>query len=129
MPEKKLDKKQVEQFKSQLLKIKEDILYDIKNMFSANSVDTKENGNDASGGHGLHMADVATDMYDREFNLNLASNDRELLAKVDTALKRIQEQEFGLCLACKKPIPMARLKAIPYTEMCLKCQEEMEKKA
>lgn len=129
MPDKKLEKKQIEQFKDELLKIKEKIVHDIKNMFSAHSPNSPENVNETSGGHGLHMADVATDMYDREFNLNLASNDRELLTKVENALKRLEQQEFGLCVSCKQPISLARLKAIPYTEMCLKCQENMEKKS
>jgi len=127
MAVKKLDKKQIEGFKGELLKLKEKIIYDIKNMISINSADGSENGNDSSGGHGLHLADVATDMYDREFNLNLASNDRELLNKIDGALKRIEEKNFGVCSSSKKSIPSVRLKAIPYTETCLKCQEELEK--
>lgn len=128
MPDKKFDKKQTDQFKEDLLKIKVEITHDIKNMFSANSPDSKDGFEEGARGHGMHMADVATDMYDKEFNLNLASNDRELLTKIENALKRIEQQEFGLCLTCKKTIALARLKAIPYTELCLKCQEEAEKK-
>jgi DnaK suppressor protein len=74
------------------------------------------------------MADVATDMYDREFNLGLASNDRETLARVNEALGRIDDGEYGMCSACKKPIAVARLKAIPYVETCVKCQENLESK-
>ncbi|MCR4337309.1 MAG: TraR/DksA family transcriptional regulator [Candidatus Omnitrophica bacterium] len=126
MPDKKLDQKQRDVFKKQLLKIKEDILHDIRNMNEVNSSEKHHNSTE-SAGHSTHMADVATDMYDREFNLGLASNDRELLQKVDTALKRIQDHSFGNCTKCHKSIPGARLKAIPYVETCLKCQEELEK--
>lgn len=128
MTDKKFEKKQLEQFKADLLKIKADITHDIKNMFSANAPNPEDGPAEGARGHGMHMADVATDMYDREFNLNLASNDRELLSKVEAAIKRIEQDEFGLCRVCKKQITLARLKAIPYTEMCLKCQEETEKK-
>lgn len=127
MPDKKMDKKNLELFKKLLLKIKEDIVHDIKNMNSVNSVDNKDVMGDISG-HALHMADVATDMYDREFTLGLASNEREILSRVEGALKRITDKSFGLCSNCKKSIAAARLKAIPYTETCVKCQEEMEKK-
>ena len=128
MPDKKMDRKQLDVFKKSLTKIKEDILHDIKNMNSVNSVDDKDTMGDISG-HALHMADVAADMYDREFTLGLASNDREVLSKVDSALKRIDDKTFGLCTNCQKPIAPARLKAIPYVDTCVKCQEEFEKKS
>jgi len=127
MPDKKPDKKKLESYRKLLMDSKEDILHDIKNMNAVNSADGKDSQGDVSG-HALHMADVATDMYDREFNLGLASNDRELLNKIEKALRRIDENEFGICTECKKPIKEARLKAIPYAETCLKCQEELEKK-
>jgi len=122
-----MDKKQLEDFRRQLIDLKEKVLHDIKNMSAVNSADHKDTTGDVSG-HALHMADVATDMYDREFNLGLASNDRELLFKIEGALKRVDGKIYGLCSQCKKLIPMVRLKAIPYVETCLKCQEELEKK-
>ncbi len=125
MAENKLDKKQLGIYRKILLKIKEDIVHDIKNMSAVNSPQKDTSGDIV--GHALHMADVATDMYDKEFNLGLASNDREVLHRVEVALKRIEDKTYGLCLECKKSIPQARLKAIPYTETCLKCQERLEK--
>jgi len=116
-----------EQFKKVLLVMKETIVHDIKNMAAVNSADNKDKTGDVSG-HSMHIADVATDMYDREFSLGLASNDRELLNRIEAALKRISEKNFGQCTVCKKPIAAARLKALPYVETCLKCQEELEKK-
>ena len=87
----------------------------------------KSDSGDVSG-HALHMADVATDMYDREFSLGLVSTDRELLYKVEVALKRIEDNVYGLCTECDKLIPIARLKAIPYAQTCLQCQEKLEKR-
>jgi len=127
MPDKKYDKKQLDVFKNELLKIKEDIMHDIKNMASMNVLENKDQLTE-NAGHSTHMADVASDMYDREFNLGLASNDRELLQKINGALKRIQEGQFGQCKMCKELIPATRLKAIPYTDTCVKCQEALEKK-
>ena len=125
MPDKKMDKKSLLLYKKLLVRIKEETLNDIKQMSSDNSVAQKDVSGDVSG-HALHMADVATDMYDREFSLGLASNDRELLYKVEGALQRIADQSFGICQECHKSITAARLKALPYVETCLKCQEKLE---
>ncbi len=127
MPQKKIAKNKNEQFKKALLKSKENIVHDIKNMAAVNSANNKDNGGDVSS-HSMHIADVATDMYDREFSLGLASNDRELLNRIEAALARIANKTFGLCSVCKKAISAARLKAIPYVETCLKCQEQLETK-
>jgi len=124
MPGKNNDLKQAEQFKKQLLEVKEKILHDIRNMTAANTEGADSSEENA--GHGMHMADFATDMYDREFNLGLASNDRELLLKVEKALEKIREGKYGLCNQCKESISPARLSAIPYVETCLKCQEKLE---
>lgn len=125
MPDKKMDKKQLDLYRKSLMKLQETIVHDIKNMSAVESASAKDSSVDVSS-HALHMADVATDMYDREFNLGLASNDRELLSRIQTALKRIEQRNYGACVSCKKPIAVARLKAIPYAEYCLKCQEGME---
>ncbi|HPN57003.1 MAG TPA: TraR/DksA family transcriptional regulator [Candidatus Omnitrophota bacterium] len=120
------NKKQKDVYRKSLLEIKEKIVHDIKNMTGGKSSESKEPLEEFSGGHGLHMADFATDMYDREFTLGLASNDRELLQKVDKALKRIEEDNYGLCVECQQPISEVRLEAIPYVETCLQCQEKLE---
>jgi len=125
MPD-RLDAKKLEFFKKLLLKMKAQINGDIRSMADESQGDQSDKG-DVSG-HAMHMADVATDMYDREFNLSLASNDREMLQKIEAALVRINKGTFGLCLKTGKRIPEARLKAVPYAEYCLEAQEEMDRK-
>jgi len=120
----KFDKKKLEVYKKSLLKLKDSFVRDINNMSKSPGSQDGDSG-DVSG-HVLHMADVATDMYDREFNLELASNERGVLQKIEQALKRIENQSFGCCVECDKPIPLVRLNAIPYVETCLKCQEKIE---
>jgi len=116
-----------EPYKKLLLKIKEQTAGDIRGLSDENTGSGNDRGGDVSG-HALHMADVATDMYDREFTLGLAANDRELLHQVNEALERIEEGNYGLCHNCKKSIPATRLKAIPHAQTCLKCQEMRESK-
>lgn len=116
-----------EPYQKLLLKAKEKILGDIRHLSDDNKGSSNDRGGDVSG-HALHMADVATDMYDREFTLSLAANERELLFAIDEALHRIEDGTYGACSECKKAISSTRLKALPYTKTCLKCQEAIESK-
>jgi RNA polymerase-binding protein DksA len=125
---KKFNKKELAEFKKLILKRKSEILENINHI----SEDTlKKSQKDAAGdisGYTYHMADVATDNYDREFSLGLASNEREVLYELDDALKKIDEGTFGMCEECKSVITKVRLKAVPYARLCLKCQERKEKR-
>jgi DnaK suppressor protein len=124
----KFNKKELIFFKKIVLKRKEEILDEIKHI----SEDTlKKSQKEAAGdisGYTYHMADVATDTYDREFSLSLASNVRETLYELDDALKKIDEGTFGICEGCKSLITKVRLKAVPYTRLCVKCQQKKEKR-
>lgn len=124
----KLNKKELGEFKKLILKRKEETLENINHI----SDDTlKKSLKEASGdisGYAYHMADMATDAYDREFSLGIASNERELLYVLEDALKRIEEGIFGICEECDAIISKTRLKAIPYARFCVKCQAKMEKK-
>lgn len=125
---KKLTKKELTEFKKLLLKKKEEINAEIKHI----AEDTlNKSQKDASGdisGYTYHMADVATDNYDREFSLGLASKDRKSLYELEDAMKRIEEGTFGVCLDCKVLIAKTRLKVVPQARLCIKCQEKREKK-
>ena len=123
----KLNKKDLTEYKKLITKRKLEILDSIDRI----SEDTlKKSQKDASGdisGYTFHMADVATDNYDREFSLGLASNDRQMLYELDDALKRIDDGTFGVCEECKSVLTKARLKALPYARLCLNCQQKREK--
>jgi DnaK suppressor protein len=124
----KFNKKELAIFKKIILKRKEEMLDEIKHI----SDDTlKKSPKEASGdmsGYSFHMADVATDTYDREFSLGLASSEREALYELDDALKKIDDGTYGLCESCKGTITKTRLRVVPYARLCLKCQEKKEKR-
>ena len=128
MKKKKLDKKTQNDFKKILIEKKKEINDQINHISSET---LKKSQKDASGdlsGYSFHMADVATDNYDREFNLDLADNERNILYEIDAALKKMEEGAFGICEDCDKFIPKKRLKAVPYAKLCIKCQEAKESK-
>lgn len=71
--------------------------------------------------------DRATREAEIENTLRLRDRDRKLIAKIQSALRRIDEGTFGLCTACGEPIPQDRLRARPVTEMCIECKREAER--
>ena len=81
----KMDKKKVAKYQDILVELKEKIVTDIKQIADHDSPSERSDSGDVSG-HVMHLADVATDMYDREFSLGLASNNRGLLEKIEKAL-------------------------------------------
>ena len=77
---------------------------------------------DASGDVGLddEPADAGTATFEREKDLSIENNVRDLLHKIDRALKRIDDGTYGICDICGKPIEKARVKALPYVDLCIK---------
>src|SRR5436853_7868265 len=65
-------------------------------------------------------ADAGTFTFERERDLSIENNVRDLMQKIDGALKRLDDGTFGICVRCGKPIEKARLKALPYVELCMK---------
>jgi len=121
-----MTKPELDKYKKLLLKKKGEILQAVKHI----EQDTlSRSQRDASGdlsGYSLHLADTATDNYDREFALGLASNAQQILYEIDEALKRVKEKGFGNCQLCEKPIPKKRLSALPYAGFCIACQAKEE---
>jgi RNA polymerase-binding protein DksA len=74
-----------------------------------------------------HMADIGTDNYDWDFTLGLVDSERKLIMEIDSALDRIENGTYGICEGSSKPIPKARLKAIPWARYCVEYAQLLEK--
>jgi DnaK suppressor protein len=83
-----------------------------------------ETGEDAV--YDNHLADTATETYDRELDYTLEENSEHVLADIDAALKRIDDGTYGTCTNCGKQIPVERLEARPYATLCIDCQRQRE---
>jgi RNA polymerase-binding transcription factor DksA len=77
---------------------------------------------DTSGDVGLddEPADAGTATFEREKDLSIENNVRDLLHKIGRALKRMEDGTYGVCDICGKPIEKARVKALPYVDLCIK---------
>jgi DnaK suppressor protein len=65
-------------------------------------------------------ADAGTFTFERERDLSIENNVRDLMGKINRALGRMDNGTYGICSRCGKPIEKARLKALPYADLCIK---------
>jgi RNA polymerase-binding transcription factor DksA len=72
-------------------------------------------------------ADAGTATFERERDLSLVNNLRDLIDRIEKALGKIDHGTYGLCDRCGKPIEKARLKALPYANLCLKDKQAEER--
>lgn len=103
------------------------ILIDLRErLLSQMSGLAKESAEEISN-YSLHMADSGTDNFDRDFALSLLSSDQDAIYEIEEALKRIQKGTYGICEVTGKPIPKARLDAIPWTRFTVESQTQLER--
>jgi RNA polymerase-binding protein DksA len=74
------------------------------------------------------LADIASDDIDRKMIEAIGSQELKRLRLIDSALTRIQQGKYGLCMKCGKKIPHDRLEAIPYALMCIECKTVEERR-
>lgn len=72
------------------------------------------------------VVDAALDSAQDELSSQLAEVESRELARIEHALERMRQGDFGACEECGCSIPMARLQALPYATLCIKCQREAE---
>lgn len=72
--------------------------------------------------------DKASTEYTQSLTFRLRDREKFLLSKIERALKRIEDGEFGVCETCGEEISLKRLEARPVTSLCIKCKEEQEKR-
>ena len=106
-------------FYNNLLALREQLLKQMSGL-------AKESAQEMAG-YSLHMADSGTDNFDRDFALSLLSSDQDAIYEIEEALKRIEKNTYGVCELTGKPIPKARLEAIPWTRFTVQAQAQLER--
>lgn len=83
---------------------------------------------DYGDGAGDDQADAGSATLEREQELSLANNSRELLRQVAHALERFEDGTYGDCESCGEPIGKMRLQAFPRATLCLTCKQKQERR-
>jgi RNA polymerase-binding transcription factor len=83
---------------------------------------------DAGDGAGNDPADVGSATFERDHEMSLANNARDMLAQTERALGRIEDGSYGVCESCGQPIGKLRVMAFPRATLCLSCKQREERR-
>lgn len=83
---------------------------------------------DGSDGAGRDLADVGTTNFERDHEISLANNAREMLDQSQSALRHIAAGTYGICDNCGQPIGKGRLQAFPRATLCVSCKQREERR-
>jgi RNA polymerase-binding protein DksA len=83
---------------------------------------------DSGDGSGDDQADAGSKTFEREHEMSVANNSRDLLVQVEHALQRIDSGTYGTCESCGLPIGKMRLEAFPRATLCLDCKQREERR-
>ncbi len=111
----------LKKFRDTLLDMKSQLLEDLPDRLKQEVDSTKDEGRDTY--------DLASDERDREINMILNDRERSKLMAIEDALARLNEGSYGECEECGEDIGVGRLKVMPFTRLCVRCQEELERES
>lgn len=121
-----MKKAEAKVYKERLLAIRARLRGDVNHMAEAAlRKDLADAGGDRTS-MPIHMADLGSDNFEHEFNLSLLESEEGTLDAVESALEKIEGGSYGLCEECEVKIPKARLNAIPYASLCVRCASKLE---
>ncbi len=106
------------EMRSMLLDNKKHLLADINQKIKQESDANKKEGD---------IYDIASSERERELTLMLGDRDRKKIQQVYLALEWLDEEEYGLCEECGEPIGDNRMRALPFTRVCVECKSKLEK--
>ena len=78
---------------------------------------------------GASAEDTGASVHSMEISLELLQRDGDAQSEITGALERLEQGVFGLCAQCEKPVPRARLQAMPHVKNCIDCQRQLEQSA
>jgi len=114
-----MDKKRLEYYKKKLTTRREELMKTIAR--------TEEEGRQADDDPTVDLADKAANSYTKEFLFGMTNTDRVILNQIEAALKRIDNDDYGVCANCQEELQQKRLEAVPWAKHCISCQEKAEK--
>ena len=121
---KKADKKV---FKERLLSLRSRLRGDMTAMADSALRKNRQGANGDLSSMPIHMAELGSDNFEQEFTLSIMETEEGTLDAIEKSLERIEDGDYGKCAECEGVISKTRLNAIPYTPVCIRCAELLEK--
>ena len=109
-------KRRLNAVKAHLMEMRDDLIRTVRTQQMEESTE-QVTGDDA---------DKASQSIEKELLFELSDNERTTLDHIEAALRKIEKGTYGVCEFCRKPIPPARLQALPFARYCIGCQNSAE---
>jgi RNA polymerase-binding protein DksA len=122
---KALDIKKIEAYRERLLKEKDSLTEELKELNEGN-LQMLQSDMSGETAHDEHLADSGTATFERERDLTLENNIKDMLDRIDHALTKMDKKTYGVCDRCGGSIDPARLKAVPFANLCISCKKDEE---
>lgn len=113
-----MEKRRLEMYRKRLLERQQQLIGIVSR--------TEQDGREADEEPAQDLADKASNSYTKEFLFKKSNDDRFILHLIDEALQRMQDGEYGICVACGGEMQQKRLDAVPWARHCIGCQEKQE---
>jgi RNA polymerase-binding protein DksA len=116
---------------AELREVRGELQRDVERLQSEISVaesDLQDLLRDSGDGTGDDQADAGAKTFEREQEITLANNSREMLEQSLRALARIDDATYGVCESCGNPIGKMRLQAFPRATLCVSCKQRQERR-
>ena len=123
-----MNKRDLKRFEKKLLSERERLAQSLGKLESSVLKKTQRDSSGDLSAYSIHMADLGTDSMERENDLQVATAEGRLLVEINEAIARIADGTYGVCEGCSKPIDHNRLGVVPQARLCLKCQENVERR-
>jgi RNA polymerase-binding protein DksA len=117
---------EMDRFREALLEERKRVGAAIQNLHDENPGTLAEDAGEETA-YDNHLADTATETYDRELDYTLEENSEHFLREIDAALTRIEEGTYGICTNCGTQIAEERLEALPWATLCIDCARDRER--
>ncbi len=121
-----MKKTDIKVYKERLLALRARLRGDVSQMAESTLKKNRTEANGDLSSMPIHMADIGSDNFEQEFTLSLMQSEGAALDQIEAALERIEDGVYGECEECGAKIPKARLDALPYAIMCVKCASRVE---
>jgi len=123
-----MNKAESKVYKERLLALRARLRGEVNQLADAALKKNRQDGGGEQSSMPIHMADLGSDNFEQEFTLSLMENEEDTLVSIESALERIEDGTYGQCEECGVKIPKARLNAIPYAPLCVKCAAQLERR-
>jgi RNA polymerase-binding protein DksA len=116
-----MDKEKIESYRQKLLDERDRLTVELKELSEGN-LDMLQSEMSGESALDEHTGDSGTATFERERDLTLGNNIQDLINRIDRALGKIEAGTYGICDRCGRDIDPARIKAVPYANLCITCK-------